>query len=69
MNISRGDRYKTGFRIASVIVPLLMAAAGYFYGDLEPIARDICGVVLPKGALNPPARPSDTTLGDAGAPR
>lgn len=65
MGIVNSPRYKTAFRIAGVIVPLLMGAAGLFYGDITPIARDFCSLVLPSGSV---VRPSVTVV-DAGAPR
>lgn len=68
MGIVNSPRYKTAFRIAGVIVPLLMGAAGLFYGDIEPVVRDACEVLLPKGSV---IRPSVTIKQgpDAGAVR
>ena len=48
-------------KIAGVTVPLLVALAGIFYGDVTPVIRDLCEVALPAGAFGPQV--------DAGAPR
>ncbi len=54
--------YRLGFQLAALVVPVIMALAGVFWGDITPIARDFCSVVLPAGSLTP--LPTD-----AGAPR
>lgn len=60
MSVTKTDGYKRAFQIAGVVVPLVMAAVGFFYGDIQPIVRDVCGTLLPKGSL---------VVTDAGAPR
>lgn len=65
MGIVNSAKYKTAFRVAGVIVPLLMGAAGFFWGDVEPIVRDACTLLLPRGSVT---RPSVTVV-DAGAAR
>jgi hypothetical protein len=60
-------QYTLFFKIAAGVVPVIMAAAGYFYGDITPVVRDVCGTLLPAGTVV--TRPSVTVIQDAGAPR
>ena len=68
MGIVNSIRYKKAYAIAAVVVPTIMTLAGYFYGDIEPVVRDACEVLLPKGSV---VRPSVTIKQgpDAGATR
>lgn len=42
-------------------MPLAVALAGIFYGDVTPVIRDLCEAALPAGAFGPEV--------DAGAAR
>lgn len=63
MGIRSSARYKKAYAIVAIVAPLAMGLAGYFYGDVEPIVRDACTALLPKGHV---IRPSVTV--DAGVP-
>ncbi len=47
------SRYKMVLKTGLVIVPVVMAILSGIYGDIQPMARDICGMVLPDGSLVP----------------
>ena len=54
--------YEQGFRVAAILVPVAMAIAGYFFGNVEPFvetARDFCSLI-------PPAPVEAAPVGDAG---
>lgn len=38
-------------KMAGVAVPLIVALAGMFYGDVTPVIRDLCEAALPAGTL------------------
>lgn len=60
--------YTLAFKVAAAVVPLIMAAVAYAYGDITPVVRDICGVLLPSDGVVE-VRPSVTVVEDAGAVR
>lgn len=62
MSVRANGTYKKAFQIATILVPLAMAALGYFYGDVKPVIQDVCGLLVGDDA----ERPSVTTVQDAG---
>ena len=46
-----GSRYKRLFKTAAALVPLLMALASWFFGDVQPVVREFCAAVLPPGSV------------------
>lgn len=59
--------YQLTFKLMAIIVPLVVALTGVFYGtDLNPALRDFCESILPPGTL---VHEVDATVGDAGVAR
>ncbi len=56
------DRYKMVLKTGLVVVPVVMAILSGIYGDIQPMARDLCEKMLPEGSLVP-----RFVLPDAGA--
>lgn len=63
------SKYKLALKIGAVVVPTVMVIVSYIYGDIVPIAKDICGMVLPPGSIVPTFRlpTAEPALPDAGA--
>lgn len=46
-----GRRYKQAFKVAAYVVPLVLSLASYFFGDVQPMVRDVCSMLLPPGSV------------------
>lgn len=55
--------YKLAFKIAGGLVPVVMTVLAAYLGDVTPVIRDICTVMLPAGNV------TQVIEADAGAPR
>lgn len=66
-NLSPSKAYTLVFQIAAVVIPVAMTIAAATWGDMQPIVRDICGVMLKSTIVVPQAEPSYPA--DAGAAR
>jgi hypothetical protein len=69
MPLNTSKNYVLGFKIAAGVVPVLMAAAGYYFGDIQPVVRDVCGLLLSSDQAIVPSSAIRVNSGDAGAPR
>ena len=57
----------TTIKALALAAPIVMAAVGYFLGNVQPLVYDICDALLAPGTLIT-ERPATTVVGDAGAP-
>lgn len=45
IKIREKSKYKTVLSIAAWVIPPVMGALGYFYGDVRPVIVDFCSLV------------------------
>lgn len=56
--------YKLAFKLAAAVVPIIMGVVGAYFGNVQPVVRDVCALLLPVGtSIQVPSQ------ADAGAPR
>lgn len=60
--------YKMMLKIGAVVFPVVLGILSAYFGDVQPMIRDVCGSLLPAGSVVP-TFPLPVHEVDAGAAR